>query len=99
MSNVKKVYPNSKIEKYKFWVKRLDEDRATRFLKKSLGTRNISKLGKMALFLELQSGQETGEKFHKNIILLSFLSQFGKRKLEFAELVFQALYLVLSNNK
>ena len=99
MSNVKKFYSNSKIKKYKFWVKRLDEERATRFLRESLGTRNISKLGKMALFLELQSGRETEEKFLKNIILLSFLGQLGKRKLEFVELVFQALYAALSSNK
>jgi len=70
-------------------------------LMKSIGSNNVPSLVRMVRFLELECGSRTSEKFVRNLVLLSVMhaSSRGRRGMTFADLVFQALYAALSDEK
>jgi hypothetical protein len=88
------------ISRYEVLLRDLPKDDVEVILSRSIGSRNMSKLVKMIKFLELERGSSVSDKFTRNILLLSILygASRGTKRLAFADLVFQALYVTLSDD-
>lgn len=82
-------------------MKSLPREEIEKILRRNIGSRNMLKLSAMIEFLRVEKGSLTSEKFAKNIILLSLLygSNKGKKELSFTDMVFQALYITLSQKR
>jgi len=78
----------------------LSREEIEAILRRSIGSKNMPSLARMVRFLELECGSRTSEKFIRNLILLSIMYAFshGRKGMTFADLVFQALYVTLSNS-
>lgn len=79
-------------------LRSLSREEIRGIVEKGIGSENLSKLLAMASFLETECGEDVSGDFTMNIVVLTLLQALGflKGKLEFTDLVFQALHAALS---